>query len=42
MSRDDYDTWRYSYPAHDETQDYVKVPSQALSDTLVEAFKDKL
>ena len=42
MSRDDYDTWRYSYPAHDEIQNYVKVPSQALSDALVEAFKDKL
>ena len=42
MSRDDYDTWRYSYPAHDDTQNYVKVPSQALSDALVEAFKDKL
>ena len=42
MSRDDYDTWRYSYPAHDETQNYVKMPSHALSDALVEAFKDKL
>ena len=42
MSRDDYDTWRYSYPAHDDTQNYVKVPSQKLSDALVEAFKDKL
>ena len=38
MSRDDYDTWRYSYPTHDETQTYVKVPSQALSNALVEAL----
>ena len=34
-------TWRYSYPAHDETQTYVKVPSQALSNALVEALDEK-
>ena len=34
--------WRYNYPRYDETSGYVKVPSQQLSDALVEAFKDRL
>lgn len=42
ISREDYDKWRYNYPKHDETSSYVKVPSQALSDTLLETYKDKL
>ena len=39
ISREDYDKWRYNYPKYDETSSYVKVPSQALSDMLVKAFK---
>ena len=42
ISREDYDKWRYNYPKYDETSGYVKVPSQQLSDALVEAFKDRL
>ena len=42
ISRDDYDRWRYYYPKYDITQLWTKVPSQELSDTLVEAFQDKL
>ena len=42
ISREDYDKWRYNYPKYDETSGYVKVPSQELSDILVEAFKNKL
>ena len=42
INRDDYDKWRYNYPKYDETSGYVKVPSQQLSDALVEAFKDRL
>lgn len=42
ISREDYDKWRYNYPKYDETYSYVKVPSQALSDTLLETYKDKL
>lgn len=42
MSREDYDKWRYNYPQYDETSGYIKVPSQALSDTLLETYKDKL
>ena len=37
-----YDHWRYTFPAEDTTQIWAKVPSQALSDALVEAMKDKL
>ena len=38
-SREDYDKWRYNYPKYDENSGYVKVPSRALSDMLVEALK---
>lgn len=39
ISREEYDKWRYHYPKFDKTQIRAKVPSQALSDTLVESFK---
>lgn len=42
ISKEQYDQWRYNYPKYDETQQWAKVPLQELSDTLVEAFKDKL
>ena len=42
INREDYDKWRYNYPHFDETSGYVKVPSQQLSDAMVEAFKDRL
>lgn len=42
ISREDYDKWRYNYPKHDETSGYVKVPSQELSDEMVESLKDRL
>ncbi len=42
INREDYDKWRYNYPKYDETSGYVKTPSQQLSDTMVEAFKDQL
>ena len=42
ISREEYDNWRYHYPKFDTTQIWAKVPSQELSDTLVEQFKDKL
>lgn len=40
ISREEYDNWRYHYPKFDTTQIRAKVPSQALSDALVESFKD--
>ena len=42
INRDEYDKWRYNYPKYDETSSFVKVPSQNLSDAMVEAFKDRL
>lgn len=42
ISREEYDRWRYYYPKFDTTQHWAKVPSQELSDALVDAFKDQL
>ena len=42
ITKEDYDKWRYNYPKYDEVSGCVKVPSQQLSDALVEAFKDRL
>lgn len=42
ITQEEYDKWRYYYPKYDTTQRWAPVPSQKLSDTLVEAFKDKL
>lgn len=42
ISREEYDRWRYYYPKFDSTQIRAKVPSQALSDELTEAFIDNL
>ena len=36
ISKDQYDHWRYTFPAEDTTQIWAKVPSKALSDALVE------
>lgn len=42
IDREQYDQWRYHYPKYDTTQRWAKVPSQELSDALVEQFKDQL
>ena len=42
ITREEYDKWRYCFPKYDTTQIWAKVPSQELSDALVEEFKDKL
>lgn len=42
ISKEEYDNWRYHYPKFDTTQRWAKVPSQELSDALVEIFKDQL
>lgn len=41
ITKEEYDQWRYKYPEFDTTQQWAKVPSQELSDYLVEALKDK-
>lgn len=43
ITQKEYDRWRYKYPEFDTSGQWHKVvPSQALSDMLVEAFKEKL
>ncbi len=42
ISREEYDQWRYNYPKFDTTQHWAEIRSKELSDSLVEAFKDKL
>ena len=41
ISREEYNKWRYYYPQFDTTQRSVKVPSQELSDTLIEMIQDQ-
>lgn len=42
ITKEDYDRWRYHYPEFDTTRIWSKVPSQQLSDYLVnELKKDK-
>ena len=42
ISKEEYDRRRYRFPEFDTTQRWAKVPSQELSDMLVEAFKKDL
>jgi len=42
ISKDDYDKRRYNYPQYDATQIWARVPSQELSDAVVNAFKQKI
>ena len=35
MTKDDYDQWRYNHPPSDTLKKWAKVPSQKLSDYLV-------
>lgn len=41
ITKEEYDKWRYKYPEFDTTQRWAKVPSQELSDYLVDALNEK-
>lgn len=41
ITKEEYDQWRYNYPKFDTSQIWAKVPSQELSDYLVQTLKDK-
>ncbi len=41
ISKEQYDRWRYTFPAEDTTQRWAKVPSQELSDMLADALKEE-
>jgi hypothetical protein len=40
ITKEQYDQWRYRYPAFDTTQRWVKAPSQELTDILTESLKE--
>ena len=40
ITKEEYDQWRYNYPKFDTTQHWAKVPSQELSDLLIDALND--
>lgn len=40
ISEEEYNAWRYNYPKFDTSQNYAKVPSQELSDFIVDAFSE--
>ena len=40
ITQEEYDRWRYRYPEFDNAQRWVKVPSQELSDMLIEELKE--
>lgn len=40
INKEQYDRWRYTFPAEDTTQRWAKVPSQPLSDMLIAALKE--
>ena len=42
ITKDQYDEWRYNFPKYDTTGHWANVPSQELSDAMVEKFKGKL
>lgn len=39
ITQEEYDRWRYRYPEFDTTQRWAKVPSQELSDILIDELK---
>lgn len=39
ISKEQYDRWRYTFPAEDTTQIWGNVPSQEFSDALIKALK---
>jgi transcriptional regulator with XRE-family HTH domain len=41
ITKEEYDQWRYNYPEFDTTQRWAKVPSQELSNSLVDALADE-
>jgi len=40
ITEEEYNRWRYHYPEYDKSQVWAKIPSQGLSDMLVDALKE--
>ncbi len=41
ITKEEYDQWRYTYPKFDTFQRWAKVPSQELSDMLIDSLKEE-
>lgn len=41
ISKEEYDEWRYKYHELDNSPHWAKIPSQAVSDMLLEAFREE-
>ena len=39
---DEYDNWRNNYPKFDNSNNFVKTPSDSVNNAMLDAFKDKL
>ena len=42
ITKEDYDRWRYTFPAEDTSQHWVKLPSKELSDSILASIRHKL
>ena len=42
ITKEEYDNWQYNYPKFDTTGQWVKIPSQKLSDALSKTLSDEL
>ena len=42
ITKEQYDQWRYNYPKYEPTGGFHTIPSQELSDDMVDRFKGKL
>ena len=42
ITKEEYNEWRYNYPKYDTDSEYVKLPSDDLNNSMLEAFEDKL
>lgn len=42
ITKEEYNKWRYNYPKYDTDSEYVKLPSDDLNNSMLEAFEDKL
>jgi len=42
ITKEQYDEWRYKYPELDTSKKWVKIPSQELSDSLLEELRKEM
>ena len=42
ISKEEYDQWRYNYPALDESHTFAKTPGDTVNDAMLKALKKKI